>query len=298
MSFPDDVMGDMRKFPHGDPMADALLEGRVLPDDAPPGYQGVAELVRLAKGPASIDEQADEASVVTAMTVAIRGTAPTINDRQGRPRMLGTLISTKVLAGVAAIVLGGGVAAAATGALPAPVQTPLSHGLSDVGISIPHPNAPASDAAGGSTTPTTSSPGPAITAANAFGLCTAYAASKSGTDTTGNAPGATSNSRAFMQLAAAAQAKGDTVTQFCADATPPSTSPTGGAGSDGPPASTPAGNTPGSPPSSTPAGNTPGSPPSSTPAGNTPGSPPSSTPAGNTPGSNGASKPQRLGSRP
>ena len=246
MSFPDDVMGDMRKFPHGDPMADALLEGRVLPDDAPPGYQGLADVVRLAKGPPSNDERADEASVVAAMTAAIRGSAPTINDRQGRPRMLGTLISTKVLAGVAAIVLGGGVAAAATGSLPAPVQTPLSHGLSDVGISVPHPNTPGSDGAGGVTTSTTSSPGPAITAANTFGLCTAYAASRSGTDTTGSAAGATSNSRAFMQLAAAAQAKGDTVAQFCADATPPSTSPADGAGSDGPPSSTPAGNTPGS----------------------------------------------------
>jgi hypothetical protein len=234
MSSSDDVTGDMRNFPHDDQTADALLDGRVVPDDAPPGYQGVAALIRTAKGPASVEECAKEATVVAAMTDALRVTAPKFTDGPRRRQVLGKFISAKVLAGATALVVGGGGAAGGTSSLPAPPPTPLSHGLSSVGVSIPNPNnhasgtsarpitPPATSSSGRpspttTTTTTTSSLGPSIIPTNVVALCISYSAS--------NPNGVTDNSQAFTQLTAAAQAKDETVAQLCASVTPSSTSP-------------------------------------------------------------------------
>jgi hypothetical protein len=253
MSASDDDMRDMRTFPHGDQIADALLGGRVLPDDAPPGYQSVAALVRIAQGPASEDEHVGEASVVAAMMEAISGNAPKPTAGRKGSHNLRKLISAKLLAGAVVVVVGGGAAAAATGSLPPSLQTPLSHDLSSVGVSIPHPGDHASgstavdhvagtgsgsDASGtnagvnasgvpaGSTTTTSS--GPVLTAPDVVGLCQSYATATTGNEGNGKGNGngngkpkaGPGDSQAFSQLAAAAQAKGQTIPEFCAAATP------------------------------------------------------------------------------
>ena len=306
----DDGTGEMRTFPFGDSTADALLDGMVAPDDAPPGLERVAALVHAARSPATIRELADEARVVAAVAASVRGRANMPEGGRRRRRMFGQLVSAKVIA-AAAVALAGSAAAAAAGSLPSPVQSAVSTGLSHVGISVPNPDshpgtgdstAPGTTGSSGTTTGPSGTPGPAITTANEYGLCTAYAASQAGTSTNSHSVGATDGSRAFAALRAAATAKGETVSQFCTGVTPSGTS-----GSSGVPASStnagdlpvtiPGGNTPGRAPSINPAGKAPGSgnvqAPDSTPSTSSTGSTPVgsavTTPAGNTPGSPPAS---------
>jgi len=140
--------------------------------------------------------------------------------------MLANLLSAKVaaLAAAAALLLGGGVAAAA-GVLPAPVQSTVSHGLSDVGLSVPAPNTHASarakavgtalghdggTTAGGSTRPATSE--------STFGLCNAFASSTAGSSSSQGS----ANGVAFERLAALAKSHGESIQQFCAGVKAPS----------------------------------------------------------------------------
>jgi len=195
--------------------------------------------------------------------------------------MISRLVTLKAL-GIAlpAMALTAGSAAAATGSLPAPAQNVVSHALSHVGIDVPKGNDNSSPAG----TPV----GPNVSGPAKFGLCQAAQA---------NNGHPSSHSVAFRNLATAAANLHESVTQFCAGATPGSgtngsnensganngansgTDSKGGSKSHsgvtppGPPSSTPgSGSTPEGPPSSTPAS---GTAPVSTPAG-----PPSSVPAG------------------
>lgn len=124
---------------------DALLTGAVAPDDAPPGYAGVASLVAALRAPASASERADTTGVVPAMSVAVREGAPepaladrdTSPARRRRKRVLGRMVTAK-LAAVATIALAGATAAgAAAGALPGPAQSAVAGALSHVGVSVP-----------------------------------------------------------------------------------------------------------------------------------------------------------------
>ena len=267
----DDGTGDMRTFPMGDSTADALLEGRIAPDDAPFGFERVAALVRDARSPATAGELANVAGSVAAVVPTVREAARMPDGGRGRRKMLGKLISAKVVAAAAAAALGGGVAAAATGSLPTPVQSTVSSGLSHIGISLPNPDsqpgsgnppAPGTTNPSGTAASVPSAPGPAITAANEYGLCTAYAASQAGTSTDSHSVGATDGSRAFIALKAAATAKGETVAQFCTGVTPPGRSGTLGssstAGAGSAPGSTTGSGAPGQAPPTNPAGRAPG----------------------------------------
>ncbi|HZP28511.1 MAG TPA: hypothetical protein VFC99_06140 [Acidimicrobiia bacterium] len=148
-----------------------------------------------------------------------------------RGAKLAALIATGVVS------LGG--VAAATGSLPSPVQGAAHDALGAAGIRVPDGDGAGTvsaddttvtttDPAGDPTT-TTSTPdgtepsapvsddtakGPDPNGPAKFGLCTAYAAGK------GGERGKKHSSTAFEALAAAADADGETVAQFCADATP------------------------------------------------------------------------------
>ncbi|HEV3400721.1 MAG TPA: hypothetical protein VG078_02780, partial [Acidimicrobiales bacterium] len=50
-----------------DRTVDRLLAGTLDPDDVPPEYKGVAELMRMATGPAAPDELRDEDAAVAAL---------------------------------------------------------------------------------------------------------------------------------------------------------------------------------------------------------------------------------------
>lgn len=137
------------------------------------------------------------------------------------------------------VVLGG--AAAAAGAFPSPIQGAAHDALGAAGISVPGDDGAGSGTAAdvtaaddtttttADTTTTTSavvpdSPtsepastdakGPDPTGPAKFGLCTAFAAGQGATN------GNKADSTAFQALASAASTAGETVTEFCAGATP------------------------------------------------------------------------------
>ena len=117
-----------------------LLQGLVHPDDAPPGYGAVADLLNSAAqlpiGP--VDEDAAN-TTVSAMVEVIRDATPA-PEISRRKAMLGKLLAGKALAAVAVIGLTATGAAAATGTLPDQAQSVVSDAVSHVGVNIPHPN--------------------------------------------------------------------------------------------------------------------------------------------------------------
>ena len=120
--------------------ASRLLQGLVHPDDAPPGYSAVADLLisaaRLPLGP--VDEDA-AATTVSAMVEVIRDASPA-PEISRRKSMLGKLLAGKTLAVVAVVGLTATGAAAATGSLPDQAQAVVSDAADHVGVNIPHPN--------------------------------------------------------------------------------------------------------------------------------------------------------------
>ena len=127
-------MDEMAKPPIDSPIddrtADRLLSGSVSPDDAPPGYEQVARVVRAAQAPASSAELANEQSVVSMAVAAISNPvqAPLGPGSHRRKRMVSKLATLRAAAITAAAVLGAGAAAAAaTGSL-SPASSSSSHG--------------------------------------------------------------------------------------------------------------------------------------------------------------------------
>ena len=83
--------------------------------------------------PVEIDD-----GLLTAMSAAaVEGSLTPIPSTSRRKAMIGKLITAKAFAIAGAFVLTGGVAAAATGTLPDPVQSPVSHAAEHVGVHIP-----------------------------------------------------------------------------------------------------------------------------------------------------------------
>jgi hypothetical protein len=107
--------------------AERLLRGEVEPADAPPGYEGLAALVRQARQPATREE--------LMVGAALPSTHP-INPRVAGPGRGGRRVARA--AALAAVVgLGATAAAAGTGNLPDPAQNALARAASHVGVDLP-----------------------------------------------------------------------------------------------------------------------------------------------------------------
>ena len=117
--------------------ATRLLQGAVHPDDAPPGYASVADLLATAASLPAVDEGAG-AATISAMVEAIRVSGP-IPETSQRRSMIGKLFAGKAVVAVALALTAGG-AAAASGTLPDQAQAVVSDAVSHVGVNIPHPN--------------------------------------------------------------------------------------------------------------------------------------------------------------
>jgi hypothetical protein len=75
----DDYYGQMRAVALDDTTADRLLSGMISPDDAPPGYAGLAALVQtlqIGGASAHTNPAAAEASLVAAMAAALDSSRP------------------------------------------------------------------------------------------------------------------------------------------------------------------------------------------------------------------------------
>jgi hypothetical protein len=128
------------RHPLDEDSASRLLQGLVHPDDAPPGYSAVADLLcSAAQLPlCPVDEDAG-AITVSAMVEVIRDATPT-PETSRRKTMLGKLLAGKALAAVAVLGLTATGAAAGTGSLPDKAQDVVSEAVSHVGIDIPGGN--------------------------------------------------------------------------------------------------------------------------------------------------------------
>ena len=226
-----------------------LLDGHVAPDDAPPGFSGVAALFDAARGFTSAPGSVDEASTVAAMQAVVleRLDSPTIDPRRRNVRT--KVLAAKTAAATTVVLLGAGTAAAATGSLPGAAQSTASDMLSKIGVSVPGNNNDHANTRGQSPdSGTTGSTGE-----------TGNSGNSGSSNRQGNGP----NSHAFpglcrAQIASAGHPNSNSVVPGinCANVTPAGGgSTTNGSGTDqssGTPDSTPAG-----PPSSTPPVSTP-----------------------------------------
>ena len=120
----------MHGLPIDDGSVDRLLSGAVSPEDAPPGYAGVAEVLRSAGGPTVAAERWREQEIVTR---AARCIAETTDPHEMRgSSMRSSLLPFKVIAASAVGVLGLAGAAAAIGVNLASHHTRLDSGTSVV----------------------------------------------------------------------------------------------------------------------------------------------------------------------
>jgi len=112
---------------------DRLLAGRIDPDDAPPGYAGVARILQAAGSLPRSEHRSREAELVAAAREVMGLRAPpgggAGGSRTRHRRVLAGLIVTVALAGIPGL--------AAANALPDPAQHAVSRMLHKVGISVP-----------------------------------------------------------------------------------------------------------------------------------------------------------------
>jgi hypothetical protein len=176
----------------------ALLAGTELPADGATGLQPVADVLAALQAAPASDELTGEAAALAEFRQQIGVSIHPRESRRRRPTLLSTLLTAKgaAAAAIAAVSLSGA-AAAATGNLPAPLQT-FAHNTFGA------PAAQSSHASGSHGSPV----GPNATGPAQHGLCTAYEHAK----THGSA--AFKNSVAFKNLVSAA-GSADNVDAFC-----------------------------------------------------------------------------------
>jgi hypothetical protein len=282
----DDVLGpDMHRLPWfpevAPPVADQdslerLLDGRLDPGSAPPGYGGVARLLAAAAAPAAPEELAGEQLAMAEFAAVLQPRPSTLSPRR-------TAVPSKVFtmkaaaAALVAVLTLGGVAAAATGLLPGQASPVADQAAASTGAdAAAHGLGQAAAANMGGTAQAGSTEGqgpesavgPDATAAARAGLCRAWQAGQGGDH------GRRMDSVAFQALVAAAGGVGK-VAAYCKDVAAGSGAGADGQGQASPP-SVSAPPTTVSPPSSGPPAD-PGPPASTGPGGHGQGGPPTTT---------------------
>ena len=211
-------MDEMARHSIDDRTADRLLSGAIVPDDAPPGYEQVARMVRAAQAPTTAAELSREQSVVSMAAAAVSSlvsdqAAPGSPHRR-KKKVISKLATVRAAAITAAAVLGAGAAAAAaTGSLPS--QSASSSHAAGVVSAGSNTGSGTSGASGNSQTGGNPNPGssnplglPTTGPANfhaVVGLCRAFLAHNSTTTTAGAGSGTAAplnenNSTAFQAL--------------------------------------------------------------------------------------------------
>lgn len=196
-----DLLDEMHRWPIDDGTAELLLAGRIDPNDAPPGYAGVAELVRVARGPALPKELSCEATVVPVAAVVAPAARPTSKEIPMRRKLLPFKFAAASVVGA----VGFATAAAAVGVtLTSHHSRPNSHAVVQFANTSQSKTATGGGKDGGtgsnSNSVSASPVGPAtgMTSGHAtFGLCTAFLAIYR-TGTGANSPAFTST--AFKTL--------------------------------------------------------------------------------------------------
>jgi hypothetical protein len=125
--------------------ADRLLTGAVAPEDAPPGYAGVARMLDVASAEPSYDELGREAEIVALIAATVRSSPHTDSSSPRRSFMPFALSRPRLTAALVAAGLACSAGLASAGALPGAAQQVASDMLAKVGISVPGSNEHAND---------------------------------------------------------------------------------------------------------------------------------------------------------
>jgi hypothetical protein len=133
-----DIRGEMRSLLLDRDTADRLLTGHVEPDDAPPGYAHVAELLRSASLCPPIDAERERATVI-AMVGEVRSHLQGEPSRHER-RPITRFVRAKVVALAVGAMLVGSTGLAFAGALPGAAQGVAQTMLAKIGVTVPGPN--------------------------------------------------------------------------------------------------------------------------------------------------------------
>jgi hypothetical protein len=270
-------LGPLEPTPPADDqdLLDRLLDSRLDPASAPPGYGGLTRLLAAATAPAAPEELASEQLAMAAFAAEMRSHPPTVVPRRTAvPRKVLTMKAAA--AALVAVLSLGGVAAAAGGLLPdqaspvadqAPATTgadAAAHGVGKAAAAnLGSANAGSADGQGRA-----SAAGPDATGAARAGLCRAWQAGQ------GADHGRRMDAVAFQALAEAAGAA-DHIAAYCQDVAAGGSADAHGNSQASPP-SVSAPSTSVSPPSSGPPAD-PGPPASTGPGGHGPGGPPTTT---------------------
>jgi len=257
-------------------LLERLLEGRLEPASAPPGYGGLARLLATATAPAAPEELAGGQMVMATFAAVMRSHPPILSPR--RSAVSSKVFTMKAAAAALVAVLSiGGIAAAATGLLPgqaSPVADQASastgadaaaHGLGEAAVANLGGTAQAGSTGGQGRE---SAVGPDATGAAQAGLCRAWQAGQ------GADHGQRADSVAFQALVDAAGGA-DKVAAYCENVTAANSAGAHGQSQGSPPSGS-APPTSVSPPSSGPPAD-PGPPASTGAGGHGQGGPPTTT---------------------
>ena len=201
-----DMDDDMKRSGLDDVTADRLLSGQIAPQDAPSGYQVIAEAIQRAFAQGTPTNSQRERATVAAMVETLRS-AQSASAPVWRRSKIARARGVKVAAIAAAVLVGATAAGAATNSLPGPAQRAISDAASHLGLSLPTPPP------GHVGKPV----GPNAADRAKFGLCHAWASGPSTTDPRSRKD----SSVAFANLKKAADAAGMSIADYCKNAVAP-----------------------------------------------------------------------------
>jgi hypothetical protein len=161
-------------WPLDEDTAERLLTGRLAPADAPPGYGRVAAVLAVVSPPGHRGAgRSDRRPGALRSSERSRPVDMRLNPR--RSQVITKLLTAKAAAAVLGVLMTGGVAAAATGNLPAPAQQAAHTLLGGAGVPAP---------AAATATTQTHAVGPDAAGPAARGLCRAWSAAKAASTAT------------------------------------------------------------------------------------------------------------------
>jgi hypothetical protein len=136
-----DLESEMKRQPLDTDTADRLLAGSVAPDDAPPGYAGVAALLAPAADSPRADDLSGESETVALLAAVVRSSQP----KMTKPRRRSIVPRLRLVTAFATVALAATTGLAFAGSLPGAAQDVASAMLDKVGVSVPGPNSNAGD---------------------------------------------------------------------------------------------------------------------------------------------------------
>jgi hypothetical protein len=140
MTFWSDMDYEMHPVPLDLDTADRLLAGAVLPEDAPPGFARVAQVLEAASAEPTPDELAREPEVVAMVVAAVQLSSGAQSLTPRRSYMPFALSRPRITAAFVAAAFACTAGLASAGSLPGAAQDIASAMLAKVGVTVPGPN--------------------------------------------------------------------------------------------------------------------------------------------------------------